>query len=77
MAAMTGKLGWGLIGASRFAADQMIGALRAQDGSEIVAVMSSDSARGAAFAREHGIERSCGDLDSLLADPDLDAVYIR
>ena len=73
---MTQRIGWGLIGASRIAADQMIGAIRAQDGSEVVAVMSSDPERGAAFAREHGIERFHGDVGTLLADPGVDAVYI-
>ena len=73
---MAHEFGWGLIGASRFAADQMVGAIRAQDASKIVTVMNSDPERGAAFAREHGIERSCSRLDALLADPDVDAVYI-
>ena len=69
-------LGWGLIGASRFAADRMIDAIRAQDDSNVVSVMSSDPERGAAFAREHGIERFHGGLEALLADPDVDVVYI-
>ena len=73
---MTQRIGWGLIGASRIAADQMIDAIRAQDGSEVVAVMSSDPERGAAFAREHGIERFHSDVGTLLADPGVNAVYI-
>ena len=73
---MTRRFGWGLIGASRIASDQMVDAIRAQDDSEVVSVMSSDPERGATFAREHGIERFHGDLDALLADPDVDAVYI-
>ena len=73
---MTEKIGWGLIGASRIAADSMIGAIRAQDDSDVVAVMSSSQEWGATYAREHGIERTYGDLDALLADPGVDAVYI-
>ena len=73
---MTQKIGWGLIGASRIAADWMIGAIRAQGDSDVVAVMSSDPERGNAYAREHGIERGYGDLDALLADPAVDTVYI-
>ena len=73
---MTQRIGWGLIGASRIASDSVIDAIRAQDDSDVVAVMSSDPERGNAYAREHGIERACGDLDALLGDPDVDAVYI-
>ena len=73
---MAQNFGWGLIGASSFAADRMIGAIRAQDDSDVIAVMSSDPERGAAFARENRIARSHGDLDALLADPGVDVVYI-
>ena len=73
---MTQSIGWGLIGASRIAADWMIGAIRAQDDSDVVAVMSSSQEWGAAYAREHGIARAYDDLDALLADPGVDAVYI-
>ena len=73
---MTQSIGWGLIGASRIAADWMIGAIRAPDDSDVVAVMSSSQEWGAAYAREHGIARAYDDLDALLADPGVDAVYI-
>ena len=45
-------------------------------GVEIVAVGSRDSARGDEFAREHGIERTHHGYAALIADPDVDAVYI-
>ena len=40
---MAKALGWGLIGASTIAREWMIDAIRAQPGSEVVAVMSSDA----------------------------------
>ena len=43
---------------------------------EIAAVASRDVARAEDYAREHGIPRAYGSYDELLADPDLDAVYI-
>ncbi len=43
---------------------------------EIVAVGSRDAARAAAYAKEWAIPRSHGSYESLLADPELDAVYI-
>jgi 1,5-anhydro-D-fructose reductase (1,5-anhydro-D-mannitol-forming) len=54
----------------------MMGAIRAQPGNTVAAVMSTDAARGAAFAAEHGIAASYTALAELLADPAVDAVYI-
>src|SRR6058998_581163 len=73
---MTHKLGWGLVGASTIAREWMIEAMRAQPGNEVVAVMSSDAMRGAAYAAEHGIAKSYTSIGDLLADRAVDAVYI-
>jgi xylose dehydrogenase (NAD/NADP) len=43
---------------------------------ELAAVGSRDLARAEEYARECGIERAHGSYDGLLADPELDAVYI-
>lgn len=67
---------WGLIGASTIAAEHVIGAIRAQAGHEVVAVLSSDPERGAAFAERHGIAASPTDATALLGHADVDAVYI-
>ncbi len=40
------------------------------------AVASRDVGRARAFADRHGFERSYGSYDELLADPDVDAVYV-
>ena len=72
---MTDQQGWGLIGASTIAKEHMIGAFRA-DGGEVVAVMSSDAARGQAYAAENGIARSYDSVEALLADPAVSNVYI-
>ena len=71
-----GTLGWGLIGASTIAREQMIPAIRAQDDSQVVAVMSSSPVRGRDYAAELGIPRSHSTVDALLADPGVDVVYI-
>ncbi|MEM1267238.1 MAG: Gfo/Idh/MocA family oxidoreductase [Pseudomonadota bacterium] len=67
---------WALIGASTIASQHMIDAIRAQDGNEVVSVLSSNAARGEAYAAEHGIPTATTDLDAFLAEPGLDAVYI-
>jgi 1,5-anhydro-D-fructose reductase (1,5-anhydro-D-mannitol-forming) len=71
-----GKLGWGIIGASTIAREQMIPAIRAQDDSEVVAVMSTSPERGRDYAAELEIPRSHTTVEDLLADPGVDAVYI-
>ncbi len=68
--------GWGLIGASRIAAQHMIGAIRAQAGHEVVAVASSSAERAAEFAKSHGIAAAHGTVAALLADPRVQVVYI-
>lgn len=70
------SVGWGFIGASTIAREWMIGAVRAQPGHDVVAVMSSDAARGRAYAQQNRIARAYSDLDALLADPAVTAVYI-
>jgi len=49
---------------------------RASDEVEVVAVASRDATRAEAYAREHGIERAYGSYEALLADAEIDAIYI-
>jgi xylose dehydrogenase (NAD/NADP) len=54
----------------------ILGARAADAPFEIVAVGSRDAAKAEAYAREHAIERSHGSYEELLADDEVDAVYI-
>ena len=56
--------------------EKLLGGARAAEGVEVVAVGSRDGARAEAFAAEHGLARAHGSYEALLADPDVDAVYI-
>ncbi len=71
-----GKVGWGLIGASTIAKEWVIGAIRAQEGGEVVAVMSSSAKRAAEYAKANDIARSYDSVAALLKDPAVDAIYI-
>lgn len=66
---------WGIIGcggiASTFATS-----LRALDSGILLAGASRTGDRAAAFAERHGLERSYSDYGALVADPDIDAVYV-
>jgi D-xylose 1-dehydrogenase (NADP+, D-xylono-1,5-lactone-forming) len=66
---------WGILSTARIAQRIIDGARVSQD-AEIVAVGSRDQTRAQAFASEHRIERVHGSYDELLADPEVDAVYI-
>ena len=70
---MTG-LRWGLVGASTIAAEHMIDAFRA-NGGDAVAVMSS-MPTGPQYADKHGIAKSTTDLEALVGDKEVDAVYV-
>lgn len=65
---------WGLISTADINGKLLAGAAESAD-VEVVAVGSRDAARASAYATEHGIERSYGSYDELLADPDVQAVY--
>jgi D-xylose 1-dehydrogenase (NADP+, D-xylono-1,5-lactone-forming) len=54
----------------------ILAAARASPAVEVVAAASRDEARARAYAAEHGIERAYGGYDALLADGDVEAVYI-
>jgi 1,5-anhydro-D-fructose reductase (1,5-anhydro-D-mannitol-forming) len=68
-------LRWGLIGASDIAATRLIPAMR-RLGQAPLAVLSSSAERADAFAHTHGIPRAYTDLEQLLDQGDIDAVYI-
>jgi 1,5-anhydro-D-fructose reductase (1,5-anhydro-D-mannitol-forming) len=68
--------GWGLIGASTIARQHMVQAIRAQQGHDVVAVMSSSLDRAKTFASEQKIQSAYDSLDAMLQDPAVNVVYI-
>jgi xylose dehydrogenase (NAD/NADP) len=54
----------------------LLGGARAAEGVEVVAVASRDGVRAEAYAAETGIGRAHGSYDALLADEEVDAVYV-
>ncbi len=69
------KIKWGIIGAGRVAAS-FAEALRASTDSECYAVASRNQQRGRDFAEKWGFQEVYNDYESLLADPNVEAVYI-
>jgi D-xylose 1-dehydrogenase (NADP+, D-xylono-1,5-lactone-forming) len=66
---------WGLISTARINAELLQGMALVPDANAL-AVASRDAARAAEYARRHGIERAYGSYDALLADGDVEVVYI-
>lgn len=73
---LTGRpVRWGLLAAGQIA-HALAAAVREAEGGQVVAVAARDAVRAAEFAREHQIPLSYGSYDELLADPEVDVVYI-
>jgi predicted dehydrogenase len=66
---------WGILSTARIGARLVAGA-RETDAADIVAVASRNAASAQAFAEAHDIPRAHGSYEALLADPDVEAVYI-
>jgi predicted dehydrogenase len=69
-------LKWGVIGAARVARRWFVPGVRAGAEGTVVAVASRGLERAGAMARELDIPRAYGSYEELLADPEVDAVYI-
>lgn len=72
---MTGPVRWGVLGAGGIAAT--VGAdVAGSPGSVVAAVASRDAARARDLANRLGAPRAYGSYDELVADPDVDVVYV-
>ncbi|WP_156657900.1 Gfo/Idh/MocA family protein [Mycobacterium kyorinense] len=66
----------GILGAARIAPLALISPARESAEVVVSAIAARDVSRGQAFAAKHGIARVHASYEALVADPDLDAVYI-
>jgi 1,5-anhydro-D-fructose reductase (1,5-anhydro-D-mannitol-forming) len=67
---------WGIIGCGDVAEFKSGPGFQKARGSALVAVMRRDRAKAEDFARRHGVPRVYADADALIAEPEVDAVYI-
>jgi xylose dehydrogenase (NAD/NADP) len=66
---------WGLLSTALINEAILAGASESSE-VEVIAVASRDDARAQSYAQEHGIERAYGSYEGLLADAEVDAIYI-
>jgi predicted dehydrogenase len=74
--AKQGKVKWGVLGVASIAVRKVIPGMQAGEWSEIAAIASRDLAKGQAAAQKLGIAKAYGSYQELLADTDIEAVYI-
>ena len=67
---------WGILGAAQFARQHMGPAIHAARGAELAAIGTSDPAKAAGFQTFAPGLRVHAGYDALLADPEIEAVYI-
>ena len=70
------ELRWGVLSTASIAREKVIPGLRRARRSRVVAIASRDIVLARRAADEAGIPRAHGSYEALLADPDVDAVYI-
>ncbi len=69
-------LRWGILGCGNVAEHKGGPPLYSVDNSELIAVMRRDQAKAEDFAHRHGAKRAYTDVDKLLSDDEINAIYI-
>jgi predicted dehydrogenase len=69
------EIRWGIVGPGRIA-DKVVQDFPVVDGARPVAVASRSLDRARAFADRHGLDRAYGSYAEILADPDIDVLYL-
>lgn len=70
------RIRWGIIGCGDVTEIKSGPAFSKVADSELVAVMRRDRAKAADYARRHGVPRWYDDARALVADPEVDAIYV-
>jgi predicted dehydrogenase len=70
------RLRWGVLSTASIGRVKVIPAIQSAPHCEVVAIASRDAALARSVAGELGIAKAHGSYEALLADPDVDAVYI-
>ncbi|MBB3676716.1 Gfo/Idh/MocA family protein [Modestobacter versicolor] len=72
---MTEEIRWGVVGPGRIA-EKVVADFAVVEGARAVAVASRSLQRAQDFAGRHGIERAHGSYADVLADPEVDVLYV-
>ena len=67
---------WGVLGASKFARTQMVPAMMLAQNTQFCALATSESKKATPFQAIEPDLKVYSDYDALLADPEIDAIYL-
>jgi predicted dehydrogenase len=70
------KIRWGVLGVARIATRKVIPGMQHGKWTTVDAIASRDEAKARAAASELGVPKAYGSYDALVADPDIDAIYV-
>lgn len=70
------KVRWGILSTARIGREKVIPAMQAGQHCNIIAIASANKELAAATAKQHHIAKLYDSYEALLADPEIDAVYI-
>jgi predicted dehydrogenase len=73
---VTSKVRWGVLGVAKIAVKKVIPAMQRGNWSEVVAIASRDLAKAEQAAMSLRIPKAYGSYEQLLADPEIEAVYV-
>lgn len=72
---MSDEIRWGVVGPGRIA-EKVVADFAVVEGARAVAVASRSLARAEGFADRHGLDRAYGSYAEIVADPEVDVLYV-
>lgn len=69
-------LNWGILGAAKIAREKVIPAMKGHEAYRVYGIASRSADRAKSVADQLGIPKAYGSYEALIADPDIDIVYI-
>jgi predicted dehydrogenase len=73
---MNKKVEWGVLGVAHIAVKKVIPAMQRGEWSQVLAIASRDLSKAQRAAEQLGIRKAYGSYEELLADPEVEAIYI-
>ena len=70
------QINWGILGAAKIAVEQVIPAMIKSENANLLAISSRDIKKAKNISQKFSIQKTYGNYEQLILDPEIDAVYI-